>query len=498
MFSNYCGFGGRGKTQHKTDKACKSHDKAYGKIGFKAYTHWNKADEQFQRRLYRIYGKGMTWREWVVNNASKLFLNAKKRYAPVLPSSTKSTGKRPALWLDPPVSHKKAKSVDEEADEILRTMGDEPNPNSTMRIKGRKVAPRRRKGINRSRNKSKSRRSKKTIRKKRKSNKRSHQRHGSKMTVAMEQRYNIVPYTTSASTLNVSGQCTSVICQQGISLWPLLENTQFKTNIRVGESGLLTGTSGYYDPPPLSTVIGGVTSVNVPNWVNISEAFSIDKYVIKFTVSNTGTTTAIVRGDWLINKVPGPLDPFVQSVACYNEQQAQGEGYPNGGADVRPDALCIIPWFDFRKIQTFRQTWTIKRAFKTVVLAPGEQRVLHFRIGPLIWDQALFQANTEGAAAVPYYHKGLSRFLALYQHGELGVDSTGKSGTQATTVSCLMEKFLTGHRVATDKLQRRNQVAWNIGGFVGQYTGTNVNEYHYTSDQVLSTKLYEETITAYP
>jgi hypothetical protein len=38
------------------DRACWKHDKEYGKIGTKAYTHWNKADEDFVRDLKKIGG----------------------------------------------------------------------------------------------------------------------------------------------------------------------------------------------------------------------------------------------------------------------------------------------------------------------------------------------------------------------------------------------------------------------------------------------------------
>lgn len=54
-FSNYCGLGGSGSTQHATDEACKEHDELFAeiqKLGGDPYLHYVQADTQFLKRLW--------------------------------------------------------------------------------------------------------------------------------------------------------------------------------------------------------------------------------------------------------------------------------------------------------------------------------------------------------------------------------------------------------------------------------------------------------------
>lgn len=58
VFSNYCGLGGDGRTQHLVDEACKKHDAAYGILiaqGIDPYFKWNDADSEFVADLQKIH-----------------------------------------------------------------------------------------------------------------------------------------------------------------------------------------------------------------------------------------------------------------------------------------------------------------------------------------------------------------------------------------------------------------------------------------------------------
>lgn len=86
-FSNYCGLGGEGSTQHATDEACKTHDEDYNKIqkrGADPYWTYNAADERFQKRLknVRSTGKIRSIREKAVNYAGDAFVELKKHTLP--------------------------------------------------------------------------------------------------------------------------------------------------------------------------------------------------------------------------------------------------------------------------------------------------------------------------------------------------------------------------------------------------------------------------------
>jgi hypothetical protein len=54
-FSNYCGLGGEGSTQHATDEACKEHDEMFSaiqSIGGEPYLHYVQADTDLFNRLW--------------------------------------------------------------------------------------------------------------------------------------------------------------------------------------------------------------------------------------------------------------------------------------------------------------------------------------------------------------------------------------------------------------------------------------------------------------
>lgn len=86
-FSNYCGLGGVGNTQHATDEACMRHDvgygvlsnkyrKAYGSIGkFVPYFTYNRYDREFGNDLSNIHPR--SYRESIVNSVSRGYVVAK-------------------------------------------------------------------------------------------------------------------------------------------------------------------------------------------------------------------------------------------------------------------------------------------------------------------------------------------------------------------------------------------------------------------------------------
>ena len=52
FFSNYCGPGGSGSTQHRTDEACKEHDEDYGEMApDHPYVKYNDADNALVQQL---------------------------------------------------------------------------------------------------------------------------------------------------------------------------------------------------------------------------------------------------------------------------------------------------------------------------------------------------------------------------------------------------------------------------------------------------------------
>lgn len=98
VFSNYCGLGGSGSTQHPTDVICKQHDKDYGDYedeGRDPYWHHNMADDIFRQRLKkRASEPDIETRELSINYAGQGFAVAKKAF-PEIPDSTQMPTKKP-------------------------------------------------------------------------------------------------------------------------------------------------------------------------------------------------------------------------------------------------------------------------------------------------------------------------------------------------------------------------------------------------------------------
>lgn len=78
MFSNYCGPGGKGKTQHQTDIECKKHDIAYEvalQLGGDPYWKYIKGDTDFLKKLISTPAK--SFKEHDVKELSSIFAAVK-------------------------------------------------------------------------------------------------------------------------------------------------------------------------------------------------------------------------------------------------------------------------------------------------------------------------------------------------------------------------------------------------------------------------------------
>lgn len=73
-FSNYCGLGGAGSTQHDTDDACRKHDIIFEevlKIGGEPYLHYVKGDTEFLKELMSKPAK--SFKEQIVKEISSAY-----------------------------------------------------------------------------------------------------------------------------------------------------------------------------------------------------------------------------------------------------------------------------------------------------------------------------------------------------------------------------------------------------------------------------------------
>lgn len=78
MFSNYCGPGGKGKTQHQTDIECKKHDIAYEvalQLGGDPYWRYIKGDTEFLKKLISTPAK--SFKEHAIKELSSVFAAVK-------------------------------------------------------------------------------------------------------------------------------------------------------------------------------------------------------------------------------------------------------------------------------------------------------------------------------------------------------------------------------------------------------------------------------------
>lgn len=84
IFSNHCGLGGEGPSQHPTDDACIIHDAAYdeySKKGLNPYLSHSPADDEFRTALGKRRREGIpTIREKAVNYGSTVFAKSKRLF----------------------------------------------------------------------------------------------------------------------------------------------------------------------------------------------------------------------------------------------------------------------------------------------------------------------------------------------------------------------------------------------------------------------------------
>lgn len=87
IFSNYCGLGGSGPTQHVVDQLCKAHDEAYERYiqaGYSPYMAFNRADANFLDSLYKLK-RYAGIREELVAQSAKGFFELKRVFASHIP-----------------------------------------------------------------------------------------------------------------------------------------------------------------------------------------------------------------------------------------------------------------------------------------------------------------------------------------------------------------------------------------------------------------------------
>jgi hypothetical protein len=87
IFSNYCGLGGDGPTEHAVDRACKKHDEGYQALtdqGINPYWQWNQYDLEFMNDIADIYPE--SYREAFIKDVAKSTFTMKKAINPALQS----------------------------------------------------------------------------------------------------------------------------------------------------------------------------------------------------------------------------------------------------------------------------------------------------------------------------------------------------------------------------------------------------------------------------
>lgn len=309
-------------------------------------------------------------------------------------------------------------------------------------------------------------------------------------------------FTNKDGTLVTNGQFGSNVNECGYAFIPLFEDRQMNAEFRVGESTALTGTVGFFDPPPVQTYAAGVKTTYGVNLIKSTEVFSIDYYNVKLYISNTGDTKVHLEIDeWICNEDCG-IAVADRALQLFNTQQTQNSaetpGEPQAGT-VSVGNLFKILNFQMNKVPELKRYWKKGNIREVLTMEAGETKEVVMKFSKLKWDQHKFKNQSDSGILTDYFHKGLSRFIVLKTRGFVGVNEgninpafAGKSAFQPTQLNIILRKTLTGCR--QNLLGWSKQYAPNIFGFTEPYAGNAAQPADAPTTVMDKINLYAETI----